>query len=260
MPTWNDPTDVRQVLALRKLTKAIAEQMRNLLKSYLATLAPLMRPRTVFGDYVAGGGKEIVKGADKAFRELQALYEVTASAKPYQLAKELHSPLEMMSSAPEMNPVEFLYRAKGEREEKEVTISCPLRWRIAYSGFSPARLRDLLADRNRNARELQECLLHYLVMHIVLSKQTGLTQILQALHFPVTTEYEPEFGNLPLTCISSVVTTVCPPDTLILESTELSGMNAFEQIVQLETISEMPNPFKDELLQIVRTHQPDLLS
>ncbi len=254
MPTWKDPTDVRQVLALRKVTKAISEHLRHLVKDYLSTLAPLLRPRSVFGDYVSGSGKEIIKGAEKAFRDLQSLYEATASAKPFQLPRELHSPFEVLSSTPEIHPVESPYSLKTEQEEKQITISCPLKWTLTYSGFSPARLKELLTDKNRNARELQEFLLHYLVLHVVLSRQTGAVQVLRDLHFPVVTEYAPELGSLPLTRITSVVTTICPPDALILESTELSGMNVFEQIVQLEDIFQMPNAFKEGLLQIVRAH------
>jgi len=260
MSTTNESYDVPQMLVLRKLTKAVAEHLHGLLRNYLAALAPLMRPRSVFGDYIHGGLKEIVKGADKAFKDLQNLYETTASSKPFQLPRELNSPFEVLSSTAEMNPVESLYTARTALEEKKVMISAPLKWIITYSGFSPARLKELLDDRNRNSKELQEFILHYLILHVVFSKQTGLTQILHALHFPVTKEYVTEFGSLPLTCICSSISTVCPPDALIIESTELSGRNVFEQIVHVDDILKMKNPLKEELIQIVRNHNPALLS
>ena len=42
---------------------------------YLATLAPLLRPKMVLGDYVEDGSKESTRRSDKAFKELQAIYE-----------------------------------------------------------------------------------------------------------------------------------------------------------------------------------------
>jgi hypothetical protein len=49
---------IQSLLILRKLTRAIAEAVRQQMTEYLATLAPLLRPPTVLGDYIQGGAKE----------------------------------------------------------------------------------------------------------------------------------------------------------------------------------------------------------
>jgi hypothetical protein len=220
----------------------------------------MFRPRFVLGDYLQGGVKETVKGQDKAFKDLQILYEAVAPKKPFHLPQELNPPIEILSSVPEIVPMEYSYLARTERESKMVVVTSPMKWMITYSGFAPLKLREMLADRNRLGKDLLDFLLHYLVLHLVLIKQPGLLEIFQALHFPITTEKVAEFGDLPLTCLSSSISTLRPPDQVIIESTELSGMNAFEEVVKVEDVLKLENPLQTQLLQIVRSQNPDLLN
>jgi hypothetical protein len=120
-------------------------------------------------------------------------------------------------------------------------------------------LKELLGERNPPANAVREFVLHYLVIHVVVSRQIGVTQILEALHFPVRSERWPDLGGLPITCISSSVSTVRPADDVIIESTEVSGTPAFEEIVHLDSIAKMPNLLKDQLTGLVRGHSGDLL-
>ncbi len=250
---------VQKLLVLRKLTRSISDHLRNQVRTYLTTLAPLLRPRTVLGDYIQSGTKEPVRGSDRAFADLQALYEAVAPQKPFNLSKEISAPIEILNSTPEITPLEYSYTAKSEQDSKTVTVTSPLKWVLTYSGFAPGRLRDLLADRNRSFERLKEFLVHYLVMQTVSSKQIGLTEIFRLLHFPLTAEHLPDFGQLPITCLASSVSTLRPPDHVIIESTEISGMNAFEEVVNLDDIVKMEDPLKVELVQIVRNHGEGLL-
>lgn len=257
-------TDTRytteRLLALRKLTRAVSDFLRSQMKEYLGTLAPLLRPQVVLGGYTHGSIKDPVKGADQAFKELQSLYESVASAKPFSLTQELKPPLDMVSSALDMSVMEYSYSAKTERENKTVIISSPLKWALTYTGFSPARLTDLLSSRARDANELQSFLIHYLVMHIVVSKQAGIRNMFGALHFPIATAHSPEFGELPITTISSSISTVRPPDSVIVESTEVSGTEAFEEIVDIEDIARMRDPLKERLAELLKSHGEELRS
>jgi hypothetical protein len=242
-----------RLLALRKLTRAIADFLRGQMKEYLGTLAPLLRPQVVLGGYTHGSIKDPVKGADQAFKELQSLYESVGSAKPFSLTQELKPPLDMISSALDMTVLEYSYTAQTDRHNKTVVISSPLKWALTYTGFSPARLGDLLARRTRDANELQSFLVHYLVMHIVVSKQVGIRNMFEALHFPITTSHSPDFGGLPITTISSSISTIRPPDEVIVESTEVSGMDAFEEIVDIGDIARMRDPLKHRLIEILES-------
>ena len=88
---------------------------------------------------------------------------------------------------------------------------------------------------------------HALMLGAVFSRQPGVTRILEMLHFPVKTVRLPELGDLPLPCIAVSVTTIRPPDDIIIESTELSGMNVFEEVVNVEQIVGMSDPLRPEV-------------
>lgn len=252
--------DIERLLVLRKLTRAIADHLRGQMKEYLSTLAPLIRPRAVLGDYVQSSTRETSKIADSAFKDLQAVYDAVARNAPFNLSSELKPPVEITSTALEMTPMEYSYEAQTERESKQVTVVSPLKWMLTYSGFAPGRLKELLRDRGRAGEEVQRFILHYMVMHVVMQKQTGVTEILDALHFPVSNGTETDFGGLPLTYISSSISTVRPPDSVIIESTEISGMDVFEEIVRLEDIAAMRDPLKQQLTALVESQGEKLPS
>jgi hypothetical protein len=248
----------KKLLVLRKLTRAVADLLRGQVKEYLATLGPLLRQRSVLGDFIESNTKEPVKGSEAAFKELQHLYETVAPAKPFGLPKELKPPLEVISALVEITPTEYAHEAKTEKESKTVTVTSPLQWVVSYAGFGPRRAPELLADRNRMA-ELQQFVLHALMLQIVLIRQPGLVKLLGALSFPVSTGRLPGCGDLPITYLSAAVTTLRPPDDVIIESTEVSGMDAFEEVVSIDEIVQLRDPLRDRLIEIVKAHGEDLL-
>jgi len=251
---------IQRMLDLRKLTRAIAELLRGQMRDYLVTLAPLYHPRTVLGEYVQGSTKEALKGANTVFKELQALYDSIAPSRPFNLSKDVKAPLDIYGGALELTAVEYTHQATVDQTSKTVTITLPFRWIVSYPGCPPTRLRELAADRNRSAEELQHAILHYLALHLVMSKQTSLTKILEEFHFPVSpNERLPGFGNLPMTIISSSVSTMRPPDNVIIESTEISGVSAFEEVVNIADIVELRDPLSDRLLELIKTHGERLL-
>ena len=83
--------------------------------------------------------------------------------------------------------------------------------------------------------------------------QRGLTQIFEALRLPITTAKTTEFGDLPLTRIGVGVSTFRPVDAVVLESAELTGIDAFEEVVNVEDIARLTDPLKDRLMEIART-------
>jgi hypothetical protein len=249
---------IQRLLALRKLTRAIAELLRAQMGEYFTALAPLFRPRTVLGEYVQGSAKESAKGADAAFKELQSLYNTIAPAKPFSLAKELRLPLEVSGAMPEVTPVEYSHPATTAGQSKIVTITSPLKWVLSYPGYPLARLRELRDDPYRSADEMQRAILHYLTLHIVVCKQPGLAKLLAALHFSLSAGQLPEFGELPITYLTADISTIRPPDEVIIENTEITGLDAFEEIVNLEDIARLRDPFAERLAELVKSHGIEL--
>lgn len=244
----------QRLLVLRKLTRAIADHLRTQLKEYLATLTPLLRPTHVLGEYVQGSSKATVKGADRAFKELQNLYETIAPKKPFEIHGGLQAPIEILSSTPEILPVEYAHVARSESDSKTVTVTSPFRWILTYAGFGVPKLRELMENRRAASREIAEFLLHFLVLKTVISHQTGLMNILGDLRFPVAWETAPGLGDLPLTTISCSISSFLPPDPVIIESTEISGVAVFEEIVRLEDIGRTEDPFRQRLAALARSH------
>lgn len=246
--------NLQQLLALRKLTRAISDLLRGQLKEYLATLAPVLRPKNVLGDYVQGTAREAARGTERAFKDLQDLYQVVAGTKPFNLPRELTPPLDLAGVTPELVPVEYTHVARTGGASKTVLVTSPLQWVVTYAGFVPARLKELIASRNPVADEIQRFVLHYSVISIVLSRQPGVARMLEALRFPLRTTRLPEFGELPLTTIAAPVSTIRPSDDVIIDSTELSGKDVFEEVVNPEDIPGIRDPLKEQLLELARSH------
>jgi hypothetical protein len=248
------PFTIERVQALRRLTRAVADLLRDDLTGYLSTLSLQFRPRGVLGQYIQGSEKDLTKGADRAFRDLQALYDSVSRAQPFSLARsEVRSPIDLASYTPELDSVEYQHEVKAGADTRSVTVRSPLSWVISYAGYGPGALPDLLAHRSGANEDLQRWLLHQLVMHSVVSNQKGLMEIFERLHFPITFGTAPGFGLLPLVRVSSL-STERPPDDVIMQSVQLSGMDAFEEIINVEDIARMGNPLKDRLIALARSH------
>ena len=94
----------QRLLELRKFTRAIVDLLRRQMREYLSTLAPLFRPRNVLGDYAEGGAYEASRIGEKAFKELQELYQTIAQSKLYRLPSEFKTPVEVINTQLEMTP------------------------------------------------------------------------------------------------------------------------------------------------------------
>lgn len=249
---------LQRLLTLRKLTRAVTELLRGQMKEHLTTIAPLLRPKTVLGEYIKSNSREMAPGANLAFKDVQTLYETVAANKPFLLTKELESSLDIMNTTIEITPMDYMHEAQAENHRKAITITSPLKAILTYSGYSPAKLRELLADRYRQAEKVQEFIIHALALHITIARQPGLSRMLAALHFPVSTIRLPEFGELPITCIASSISTIRPPDSVLIESTEFSGLDAFEEVINLEDIANLRNPLKEQLVELAQKHGENL--
>ncbi len=256
MPEEHYP--IQRFLKLRKLTRAIADLLRGQLTDYLATLSPMLRPKSILGEYVQGGAKESVRNSERTFLQLQRSYAAVANTKPYNLLNELRSPVEIENSAVEITPVEYSHVVTGDGQSKTIAVSSPFKWVLTYAGFSPAKLQELLANRNRMNEETHRFVLHYTMLQVLLASHPGLPRLFEALRFPISSGHICQFGELPVTYISSYVSSIRPADDLIIESTEVSGQNAFEEIVSLNDLWSLEDPLKSQLLELARNHGEEL--
>jgi hypothetical protein len=252
------PDSTQSLLVRRKLTRAIAEVVRVQMTEYLATLAPLLRPKMVLGDYVEDGSKESTRRSEKAFKELQALYQTIAATKPFNLARELNVPIRLPGSGLEITPVDTPHTIQTGSQSRTIMVRSPLTWTLTYSGYAPTRLPELLKSKLRPGDDLGQLVLSYLLMHVVTSNSPGLMQTFEALHFPIITTTVAEFGPLPITRIGVALTTTRPSDAVILQSAELTGVDAFEELINVDDLSQLGDPFKERLLNVAREHALEL--
>jgi hypothetical protein len=255
----NGRDGVQSLLVLRKLTRAITDAVRVQMSEYLKVLTPLLRPKAVLGDYVLGGPKEPSRKSDKAFADLQSLYEAVATVRPYNLPRELTPPLSFSSSGLEITPLDYTHVAQAGGDARKIKVRSPLTWVLTYSDFPPTRLQELLDAKARSVEELQRFVLNYLVMHVATTSEPGLMQVFNALHFPLTTSKAPQFGELPITRIGIGISTSRPSDAIMIESAELTGMDVFEEVIKVEDLSGLADPLKERLLQIARQQAPELV-
>ena len=252
--------DTARLLELRGLTTAVSEIMEARLRAALATLAPLIQPRAVLGGFTRGGDDN-VKGADKAFAELREIYLGLAGTKQYNLPKTLEPPIGIAAATPAIVRTEYAYDATVDGATQRLTVTSPLRWVLTYGEYSPKHLRDLLAQQSDAVgHELQTTVLQFALVHVVMARQTGVVDILAELGFPLSTERNPEFGDLPITCIGAPVSSMRPPDDVMVQSAKLSGSPAFEEVARIADIVGMAAPMREQLMEQARTHAATLLA
>ncbi len=250
---------IQSLLTLRKMTRAIADTIRTRLTAHLVTLTPLFRPQAVLGDHIVGGQKESTRRAEQALKEMMTIYESVAPTPPFNLRRELTPPFAFPPAALEITPVDYVHVVAVGGETRRISVRAPLTWTLSYAGCAPSKLPALL-DVNTRGEQLQMFILSHLLLNQVTANQRGLMQVLDGLHFPVTTVRVPESGDLPVTRIGVPISTSRPPDAVVAESAELTGMDAFEEVVNVGDITALREPFKDELIEIARRFLPELVT
>ena len=244
--------DIPKLLALRKLTKKISSYIEQELTSYLGALAPSFHPRYLLGEHIQGV-KQTVNGSSETLKELLSVYQSIRKSKRFlnQLA-DMKPPLALFGKSLEITTVEYDYEATNETETKVIRMRSPLRWTLAYREQGLKTLRQLLAAPVRSGdTSLDVCVMHHLIMHFIASSENGATKVLEALRFKVNSEPSAQLGGLPLVYIASPVSTICPPDDLIIQSTELSGTSFFEEVVNIDDIDQLRDPLKEQLFKLV---------
>jgi len=250
---------IQSLLVLRKLTRSITDVVRVQMTEYLRTLTPLLRPKALLGEYIQGGQKEPTRKADKAFKDLQAAYEHVAGSRPFNLPRDLTPPLSLPAVGLEITPLDYVHMVQAETGPRKITVRSPLTWVLTYTDFPPNRLQELLDTKARSIDEVQRFVLSYLIINLATTNEPGLMQVFDALHFPLTTSKSREFGELPITRIGIGISTTRPSDAVILESAELTGMDAFEELVNVDDLARLKDPLKERLMEIARQQAPELV-
>lgn len=241
--------DVEALIKLRSQTRAVSDVLKALASDYLATLALLIRPQNLFGEYLQGAQRSSGRETQHHFKELKALYDRIGAAAPFQLVTEMETPLNLISTTPELFALEY-DRVLADSGEV-IRIISPTRWVVGFNSFGLEQFRKLIKDPNRSSAELYRFVVHYLVLFYCVSKSPGLGRLFEGLRFPVSFEKLKGFGDLPFCVISSPVHSALPDDSVIRSSTQIAGNASFEELVGHESIMNMSDEIRQRLLLTV---------
>lgn len=239
--------DSEEFLKLRQATEKIANALDKRLKEHLRVLRSLFIPRKLLGTYVKSSAMQEVPGSDKAFAELQEGYAAVCE-NPFGLPKKLHPPLPPISNKLEATPLEYSLHS-GDSRDKATKITSPTQWVLSYRGECPLnRLKAMVSGaETRQPDDMRQALIDHLAMVLVLKHFPALTHLLEDLRYEVEMRELTDLGGLPVVVLKAPLETFLPLNDFILQVTQLSGIPAFQEIVDLEAFQSMPDPLKEFL-------------
>ncbi len=243
--------DNQEFLKLRQATEKISNVLTKRLKTHLEILKPLFLPRKLLGTYIKSAFRDEVAGSDKSFATLQERY-ASICEKPFKLPRKLKAPLAPIANQLEVTPYQYPLNIE-DADTRVVQITSPTRWILSYRSDCPiTRLKAMLAGSEPfQAEDVIRSFIDHLVLVIFLEKFPSLKQILEDLRYRVSVEELSELGGLQVVVARAPLETFLPPDDFILQITQLSGVPAFQEIVDMEALDSMPDPLKDSLLRSI---------
>ena len=239
---------LQELPELRRKTEAVSRFLQQQVATHLETLRPLFAPERLFGKYA--GGKVEVPGAERALAELQQRYQPFTN-RPYDLPSDLDTHwLALVGNVLELHPWEYVHQAQG----KAVTMSSPLRWVANYrANYSLAQVKNVLAGKETTRHDyLRQFVVNALVLQLVLSRDPGLARLFQDLRYELKTETVPELKGLPVVTITSCLTSFQPADDLISAATAFSGVSAFIELIDLDSLRAPKDLLVEKLEELTR--------
>jgi len=234
---------------LRRKTEAVSQLLRQQIATHLETLRPLLGPERIFGKHA--GGKSEAPGAEAAVSELQQVYK-KYTAKPYDLPTDFSTSwLTLVGNALELHPWEYTHDIQG----KLITMSTPVRWAVNYrSNYTLAQVKNALSGKEAPRIDyLRQFVINALVLQMILARTPGLNPLFADLRYELKTESPAELKGLPILTITSCVSSFPPPDDMILAATAFSGIPAFIELVDSQSISQPKDTLKEKLEELFRT-------
>ena len=244
--------DNKEFLHLRQSTDKIASALTQRLKDHLTTLRPLFIPRKLLGTYIKSSSLEEVNGSDRAFARLQEQYGLICE-EPFKIPKKLQTPLPAISNTLESAPYQYMLALGGDTA-KEVKITAPTRFIISFQSECPlSRLRAMLSGaEGRQPDDMRQAILSHLALVLFLEQFPALTNLLADLRYTVEIEKIADLGGLPAVILTAPLETFLPPDDFIVEITQLSGIPAFQEIIDMDAVKNIPDPLQDALQELIR--------
>jgi len=243
--------DMQEMGRARQASQKISGFLRKRLNDYLQTLTPLFAPRKILGEFMESAFKERVHGADANFIALEEAFK-TLARETFDIPAKLNTPIPNIRNQLEIYPWEYRYLI-GSDAGRPVVITSPVRWNLGYScGTSLSDLmRHQTGEEKLEAAEIRDFTIRALTLHKLVETSPAIKAMLRDLRFPVSAETASATGDLPLIVVGSDLATFRPQDELIETVTQLSGKPVFEELIDLDAIESLPDPFKVKVLELL---------
>ena len=114
-----------------------------------------------------------------------------------------------------------------------------------------ARTHRDIAYFDRSIDQLRLFVVNALVMQALISRSSSVVSLLGDLRYSINLYPHPGLNGLPLAVVQSQISTFLPPEPLIATATEFSGVPAFIELVDVDAIRQMPDPFKERILALI---------
>ena len=244
--------DNEQFIQLRKNTEKIADSLFKRLKGHLGILRPLFNPAKLLGAYLKSANMDDVPGSDKAFARLQEQYAAICE-KPFGLPRKLQTPLPPISK--QLTAVPFKYSLfMGEAKDKPTSIIAATRWVLSFQSECPYnRLRAMVTgSETRQADDMKQALIEHLTMAALIENSSDLVQLLADLRYETEILKHQDLGGLPVVILKAPIQSFLPSDEFMLNVTQLSGIPAFQELVDLDALENMADPLKEALQSAIQ--------
>jgi hypothetical protein len=241
------------LLAFREITERISGYLNKRLRDHLVTLSPLLAAGRVLGKHA--GAREAAPRADEALADLAEKYK-QVSAFPFDLRPELDADvLTSIASGIQIYPYEYSYEARGAKATRKISMTSPIRWVVTYGAdLSLSQMRSmLLAPGEHRSPALRQAVVNALAFQVVLSRNSGMAQVLKDLRYNIGVHGLPGLERLPLTVFSVELPSFRPADDLLLTAVRLSGVPAFIELIDTAAVRGLEDPLR---LEIERLMEP----
>lgn len=244
---------LERLLKLRRATRALAGDLEKELRGYLETLAPLVRPKRLLGDLIAGASTESYPEAEKAFAQLQELFGKVAE-RPFRLRPHLDRPVPAIRVRLEIHPWEEPWSAP--EGGSKLRVVSPLTWTLSYpGGCSLGSLRRMLAgEEPRNDEEIRQLVLNGCILDLLLQRSPGFGRLLEGLRYQLEVRRPADLGEVPIPVVRSVLPSVRPPPRVMLEAAEMAGLSQFEEVIDPDAGGRLEDPLRARLQARLAEH------
>jgi hypothetical protein len=241
-----------QLLEFREVTERVSSYLYKRVKDHLGALTPLLAPGRVLGKQV--GARESARGAEEAMAELAVKYK-QAVGSPFDLKPDLDDEvLSAIGSGIYLYPYEYTHEAKGARSANSISMTSPVRWIVTYgSEYTLSQIRNLMRGTGeRRAQAVRQFVVNALAFQVVLARTHGAATLLGDLRYGIQVESIPGLEKLPLVNLSVPIPSFRPSDELLLTATRLSGVPAFIELIDIEGMRGMQDPFRQRIEDSIR--------